>query len=237
MLLAFVDSPQRHRRLTIFPVVASDEPQLSYLLMTDALRRGVLTLGEREPGNPPHFVAQNRSPHPVLILDCETVEGGGVNHATTQSVLLGPGSVTKVPMSCRDAGKWSCEKLREKFSESLASFSLLEDQVGILAFLDRQLLGLDILGSPELFEAVHQRLLAGHLMTASSAGTNGGFDPLAEEADLQALALALQEAIRMDAPCPGRGEYSTLHGEVSGGELRHNGHLVHLSVFPAGTAA
>ena len=127
--------------------------------------------------------------------------------------------------------------MREKFSESLASFSLLEDQVGLLAFLDRHLLGLDVLGSPELFEAVHKRLLAGHLMTASFAGTNGGFDPPAEEADLQTLAQALQEAIRVDAPCPGKGQYSTLHGGVSGGELRHNGHLVHLSVFPAGTAA
>jgi hypothetical protein len=237
MLLAFVDTPQKHRRLTIFPVVTSDEPQLSYLLMADALRRGELSLERAGPNEEPHLIARNGSSQPVLILDCETMEDRKLNHGTNQSVLLGPGSTTAVPVSCRDAGKWSCEELKQQFSSALENFPLLNDQVGILAFLDNHLLGLDVLGTPALFEAVHQRLLAGYLMTTLAAGENGGHCPSAREPDLRALALDLEEAERVSAPSFGNGEYATLQGRITGGELRHNGHLVHLSVFPNGSAA
>jgi hypothetical protein len=237
MLLAFVDAPQRLGRLTIFPVVSSDEPHLSYLLMADALRRGVLTIEGDPAGDPLHLVAQNKGPQPVLILDCENMAGEKTSRATNQSVLLGPSSVTLVPVSCQEVGRWSCKELEERFSGMIESFPLLEAQVGILAFLDRQLLGLDVLGSPDLYAPVHGRLLTGHLVTVLAAGKRPTLDQPAREPELKALAKALQDAQRVAAPCPGRGRYSTLHGEVTGGELTHNGHLVHLSVFPNGTVA
>ncbi len=237
MLLAFADTPQRHQRLTIFPVVAADEPQLSYLLMMDAMRRGVLTIEKNGAGKAPHLIARNSGSEPVLILDCETVRGVGENQSTNQSVLLGPESVTEVPVSCSETGKWSCDEREKKFSERLAKFPLLENQVGILAFLGRQLLGLDALGSPDLYSPLHRRLLTGYLVTAVAAGKGGTPESSAEESEIQALAMALEGAVRLSAPCPGHGEYCTLHGEITGGELRHNGHLVHLSVFPNGAAA
>ena len=237
MLLAFIDTPQRHGRLTVFPVLASDEPQLSYLLLRDALRGGTLTIKENGIGEDPCLIAQNRGSQPVLILDCESMRGGSENHTTNQSILLGPGSVTHVPTSCMAPGKWSCEKREQRFSKDMESFPILENQVGILAFLGRQLLGLDAIGSPDLYAPVHRRLLASYLLMSMTAGERANAEPPPEEADIQALAMALQCAVRVDAPCPGSGEYSTLHGDVTGGELRHNGHLVHLSVFPNGVAA
>ena len=237
MLLAFVDTPQRHDRLTVFPVVASDEPHLSYLLLADALRRGVLTIEQNGPGEPPHLIAQNLGSEPVLILDCEMMRGAEENHSTNQSVLLGPGSVTRVPISCEESGKWSCEAREKRFSKKLDHFPLLEDQVGILAFLGRQLLGMDALGSPDLYSSLHRRLLSGYFLTALAAGKAGESETPADEGEIAALAMALERAERVMAPCPGYGEYSTLHGPVTGGELRHNGHLVHLSVFPNGAAA
>ena len=237
MLLAFVDSPQRHQRLTIFPVVASDGPQLSYLLMMDALRKEVLTIEGNGVGGPPLLIARNCGSEPILILDCETVKGMGENHSTNQSVLLGPESVTEVPLSCSEAGKWSCKERERRFSKRLAKFPLLNGQVGILAFLGRQLLGLDALGSPELYSPLHRRLLTGYFITALAAGKKARAESPAEDAELRALARALEGAERVAAPCPGYGQYSTLHGEISGGELRHNGHLVHLSVFPRGIPA
>jgi len=237
MLLAFIDTPQRHDRLTVFPVVASDEPQLSYLLLTDALRRGVLTIEPIGSGAIPHLMAQNLGSEPVLILDCETMKGVGENHSTNQSVLLGPDSVTKIPISCHESGKWSCEAREKRFSRKLDHFPLLEGQVGILAFLGRQLLGLDALGSPELYSSLHRRLLSGYFLTALAAGKAGESETPADEGEIASLAMALECAERVPEPCPGYGEYSTLHGQVTGGELRHNGHLVHLSVFPNGVAA
>ena len=237
MLLAFADIPQCHEMLTIFPVVAADEPELSYLLITDAIRRGVVTLQENGGGTPPHILARNGGSQPVLVLDCETLLGVRSNHSTHRSMLLGPGSTTKVPISCMDPGKWSCSDLQERFLEIQEKFPLLKNQVGILAFLGRDLLGLDALGCPELYSSLHRRLVTGYLITALAAKTNGGLRPPAEMEDLQALADALQFAERVAAPNVGYGEYSTLEGTVTGGELRHNGHLVHLSVFPTGAVA
>lgn len=237
MLLAFVDTPQRHGRLTVFPILATDEPRLSYLLMTDALRRGVLTIKENGQGEPPHLIARNRSSQPVLILDCESMTGRGAHHTTNQSVLLGPGSTTKVPTSCVTPGKWDCEELNERFSDALSNFPILENQVGVLAFLGQHLLGLDALGTPELYAPLHRRLLTGYLFTTHAAGEEAEAEAPAEVAEIQALAQDLEQAIRVEAPSPGSGEYSILLGAVTGGELRHNGHLVHLSVFPNGVAA
>jgi hypothetical protein len=237
MLLAFVETPQRHQRLTVFPVVAADEPGLSYLLMTEAVRRGVLTIEEDGGGSFPHLIVRNSGSDPVLMLDCETVHGAGEHRSTAQSILLGPDSVTKVPVSCVEAGKWSCEDHRRKLSKSLGRFPLLEGQVGVLAFLGRQLLGLDALGSPELYSPLHRRLMTGYLITALAAGKKARAGSSAEEDEVRALAKALEGAERVTAPCHGHGEYCTIQGEVTGGELRHNGHLVHLSVFPKGVAA
>lgn len=237
MLLAFVDTPQRHDRITIFPVVAADEPQLSYLLLADALRRGVLTLEENGPGEAPCLIAKNRSTQPVLILGSEIVAGDRDPRSVFQTVLLGPDSVTRVPTSGDGISKWSCAALEAQFSRDLRQFPLLENQVGVLAFMGRELLGLDILGTPELYSPLHRRLLTGHLLTALISGEKVKLESPAEETEMQATARALETAHREAAPCPGRGEYTTIHGELTGGELRHNGHLVHLSVCPNGVAA
>ena len=237
MLLAFVDTPQRHERLTVFPVVSADEPQLSYLLMVDALRKGFLTVEESRPGEPPCFIARNQGTQPVLILDCEAVEGANFSFTTNQSVLLGPSSVTRVPGFCAKSGKWNCLELERRFSPHLDDFPLLDDQVGILAFLGQHLLGLDVLGCPQLYGDLHRRLLTGDLVTAENAGEAECLEEPAEETEIQALAMALEGAERVAAPCVGHGEYTTIQGQVTGGELRHNGHLVHLSVFPNGIAA
>jgi hypothetical protein len=237
MLLAFAEIPQRHDRLTVFPVVSADEPELSYLLLSDAIRRGVVTLEDNGGGNPPHVLARNTGSDLVLLLDCETLLGVRGKHSTHQSMLLGAGSTTKIPLSCMDPGKWSCQELEKRFAESQSSFPLLRNQVGILAFLGRDLLGLDALGCPDLYAALHRRLVTGYLITAIAASGDTVPATLADSDDLRALASALEVAERVAEPHVGHGEYASLRGTVAGGELRHNGHLVHLSVFPKGVAA
>ena len=237
MLLAFVDTPQRHGRLTIFPVVSADEPHLSYVLMADALRRGVLTVEANGPEETSGLLVRNRGTEPVLILDCEAVEGMRMGETTDQSVLLGPASVTRVPTSSGAVEKWSGGETEERFGHCLESFPLLDNQVGILAFLGQHLLGLDVLGCPDLYADLHRRLLTSYLLTGEVSSGAAELETPAEQSEIQALARALEEAERVAAPCPGNGEYTTIHGQVTGGELRHNGQLVHLSVCPSGAAA
>ena len=237
MLLAFLETPQRWEGLTVFPVVAADEPELSYLLLADAMETGVLTISENEPGEPPHLVALNRGPVPVLVLDCETVSRAGCGYASDQSVLLGPRGVTRIPLSCRDTRKWSCREGERRFSSDLSHFPMVEDQVGVLAFMGRQFLGMDALGSPSLYSRLHRRLLTGYLLTAVAAAGESWLEPPAEQDDVECLAWALEVAQRHPTPYVGHGEYTVLDGLVAGGELRHNGNLVHLSVFPRGVEA
>jgi len=236
-LLAFVDTPQRHGGLTVYPVVSADQPDLSYVLVADALRRGLLTFRDGLSEDGPCVTASNSGNLPVLILDCEAMGGLDTKRACDQSVLLGPGSVTQLPTACLNATKWDSEEPSEPAAKSTGAFPLLEDQVGILVFLGRHFLGMDVLGSPELYRHLHKRLLTGYLETAGAAAEGGDLQPSANGEEVQALALALEGAERVAVPCPGHGEYAMLRGTVAGGELRHNGHLVHLSVFPAGAAA
>jgi hypothetical protein len=197
----------------------------------------VLSISEHGGSRTPRFVARNQGTLPILILDCEEVPGGVTNRSTSRSILLGPNSTTEFPVSCMEGGRRFPTDREMELSEALEAFPTLVGQVGLMVFLGQQFLGMDALGSPALYAPLHRRLLAGYLIeTLASKCRCGGWRPTSE-AEVLALAEALEMAERVPSPTDGQGDYSTLQGAVAGGELRHNGHLVHLSVFPAGLAA
>lgn len=237
MLLAFVDIPQRYGSLTAFPILASDEPQLAYLSMTEAVHRGVLTIHREGSAEPAFIIASNLGTQPILILECEHLGEVGDIHSTIQSVLLGPATVTKLPVTTRGPDKWQGAERRTICKVAMSSFPILEDQVGILAFLGRQFLSLEALGTPSLYALFHKQLMEAHILTAMGCYAGSFQEPGADLHELQTLAMALENATRETAPCHGSGDYSILCGEVVGRELRHNGHLVHLTVNPNGVAA
>jgi hypothetical protein len=237
MLLAFVDIPQRWEHLTIFPVVASDEPELSYLLLGEAIQNGAVTAKESGSPTPSSLSVRNHGSVPVLILDSEALECVAGHHAADQSVLLGPDTVTHVPLSHGCPGRWNTHGCVATSLPLLGGFSMLDRQVGTLAFLGRQFLGLDVLGSPDLYARLHHRLLRGHLASALAVGDCCWGDPPANQGEVEALAWAMECAERLATPYAGQGEYCLIRGDVLGGELRHNGNLVHLSLFAKGAQA
>jgi len=237
MLLAFLDAPQRHQQLTIFPVVASEEPDIPLVSAADAVRTGVLTFKERRHGSTLILIAENCSCKPVLILDGERLFGARRYRLRTPSILLGPDTETEIPF-------WGVEHDRESSTRTendspgwLNEFPVLGRQVGILAFLGRRFLGLDALGSPSFYAPFHCRLLTEHLMRAFGARRKAGRGPPTHDSEVCAVAGALENAERIPSNTPGRGRYRVLKGPVRGGELSHEGRLVHLSVFPAGVEA
>jgi hypothetical protein len=237
MLLAFVDIPQRWEHLTLFPVVASDEPELSYLLLGEAIQNGDVTVKESGSRTPSSLSVRNHGSVPVLILDSEALECVAGHPAADQSLLLGPDTVTDVPLSRGCPGRWN---LHGRVGTALPlpdGFSILDRQVGTLAFLGRQFLGLDVLGSPDLYSRLHHRLLRGHLTSALAISDCGQVESPANQDELEALAWAMECAERLATPYRGQGEYCLIRGDVLGGELRHNGNLVHLSLFAKGAQA
>jgi hypothetical protein len=106
MFEATLGSAQHHSNLTIFPILAEADRDLPYLLMADALATGVLTIKEVGHGQVPLLEAHNKALEPVLILDGEQLIGAMQNRMTNRSILLPPESVTRIPVSCMEQGRW-----------------------------------------------------------------------------------------------------------------------------------
>ena len=106
MLEALLGEAQRHENLTIFPVLAEEERTLPYLLLADALASGVLTIGEKNGGQVPLLLARNDGAEAILVLDGEQLVGARQNRMTNRSILLPPGAVTEIPVSCMEQGRW-----------------------------------------------------------------------------------------------------------------------------------
>jgi hypothetical protein len=106
MLEATLGLAQHHRNLTLFPILAEEGRDLPFLLMAEALSRGVLTIREVGQGQVPMLETQNKGPDPILILDGEQLIGAKQNRMTNRSILLPGESVTQIPVSCMEQGRW-----------------------------------------------------------------------------------------------------------------------------------
>ncbi len=106
MFQASLGRPQHHENLTIFPILAEQERELPYLLMAEALAVGVLTIGEKNGGQVPVLLATNAGKQAILVLDGEQLIGAKQNRMTNRSLLLPPKSITEIPVSCMEQGRW-----------------------------------------------------------------------------------------------------------------------------------
>ena len=106
MFEATLDQPQHHENLTIFPILAEQERESPYGLMADALAMGILTIREKDGGEVPILLATNTGIHSILILDGEQLIGAKQNRMTNRSLILPPNSITEIPVSCMEQGRW-----------------------------------------------------------------------------------------------------------------------------------
>ncbi len=130
----------------------------------------------------------------------------------------------------------------ESVDDWIASFPCRDDQVGLLAFLGRRPLGLDVVGSQVLHARLHERFLGGYVMDAlarrrrptekPTGAHRNGINPESAHRFLSVVGLAP----RGKAPTVGRGTYHLLSGRAIGAEcsdiVEGTERLVHLSAFP-----
>ena len=106
------------------------------------------------------------------------------------------------------------------------------DQVGALACVGGAPIALDVIGRPEVFRALHDRLARGYALDALSAGPARG-----EVADGTVAAAFLAQALtasRRPIANPGIGEARALVGpRLVGSTLAHDGELIALCAFPS----
>lgn len=237
MLEAFIDAPLRHKQLSVFPVIAPRGPVLSYLLSTEIADAGVLTVREKGEGPAPVLLARNNSLHSVLILAGEPFPGGNPGRLVERSILLGGKSVSTIPASSLEMGGWVTEEQEAEITEWLGCFPLQRRQVGSLTFHGDQFLGMEALGSARLYAPLHRRILIRFIKEAMNAPSQLEGNRFAMEREAQMVVDATDRADRVETKKVGLGDYWSLSGPVSGGELIHQGQLVHLSVRPAPVGA
>ena len=111
----------------------------------------------------------------------------------------------------------------------LTHFPAVPQQVGLLAMIGNQPLGVDVIGGANLYSRLHQRFLYGYVMDALTTDVNAtSLPPVTGEEYLDRV----RTADRSATDSVGGGRYHVLSGRVVGGELNDEQQLVHLSAFP-----
>ncbi len=108
---------QRYRNVTVFPLFCGFKPPVKHMVLKEAMEKGLLTIGEvSEGGRVPQLKVANNADSPVLILDGEELFGAKQNRVLNTTVLLRKHSVTIIPVSCTEQGRWHYES--KTFTES-----------------------------------------------------------------------------------------------------------------------
>lgn len=90
-------------------------------LLEQALEGGSFKVTEvSEGGSVPFLRAENGGVNPVLILDGEELVGGKQNRIVNASLIILPGKMIDIPVSCMEAGRWN--RQREDFAAGEAVF-------------------------------------------------------------------------------------------------------------------
>jgi len=105
----------------VFPLFSEKEYKVEYLMMKEALQKGVLKIEEvSESGSVPELSATNKSDLPILLLGGEELEGAKQNRILNMSILLPPNKKTVIPVSCVEQGRWSYRGRNFKETDNIA---------------------------------------------------------------------------------------------------------------------
>jgi hypothetical protein len=103
--------------MTVFELLRPKNGGPEYITLREALERGAFAVTEvSEGGSVPELMAANKGEVAVLLLDGEEVRGAKQNRILNTTILVGPRSTIKVPVSCVEHGRWSYQE--REFMES-----------------------------------------------------------------------------------------------------------------------
>jgi len=99
---------QSHVNMTLFPLLASDAGTPDYLVLEEALGRGVVEITEvSQGGSVPDLKLVNKSPSKLLLVDGEELVGAKQNRILNATFLIAGLTEITVPVSCVEQGRWS----------------------------------------------------------------------------------------------------------------------------------
>ena len=102
-----VQNPIGHLNLTLVPVEGDGDEHQEYLLSSEALERGLLTITEvGEEGSVPELKVKSTSEMMILLLDGEELVGAKQNRIVNTTILLPAKADMTIPVSCVEQGRW-----------------------------------------------------------------------------------------------------------------------------------
>lgn len=102
-----IGEPLAHEGLTVFPLTTELEIALEHLILEEALDSNGFQITEAsQSGSVPELLAVNGTDSAVLLVDGEELVGAKQNRILNVSVLVGPGTTVKIPVSCVEQGRW-----------------------------------------------------------------------------------------------------------------------------------
>ncbi|GIV09813.1 MAG: hypothetical protein KatS3mg019_1904 [Fimbriimonadales bacterium] len=98
---------QSYENLSITPLLTDTVAEPRYLLMQDALAKGLLVIEEVSvSGSVNTIKATNKATVPVLLPDSEELVGAKQNRVLNVSILLAAQTTTLIPVTCVEQGRW-----------------------------------------------------------------------------------------------------------------------------------
>jgi hypothetical protein len=102
-----VDEPIAWSKVRMHPLRLRGEASLEYLTLDDSDLDGLVTVEEASAsGSVPELRVRNRTKCRVLIPEGSTLIGAKQNRVVNLSVVIAPESVTIIPVSCVERGRW-----------------------------------------------------------------------------------------------------------------------------------
>ena len=99
---------KHYKNMVLFPIFSKSEFNTNYFTLGEALLQELLEISEvNSSGSVPELKVINLADVPVLILDGEELKGAKQNRIINTTVLIKEKSVTIIPVSCTEQGRWS----------------------------------------------------------------------------------------------------------------------------------
>jgi hypothetical protein len=102
-----IEAPVSYQKLRIIPLRLRSTSDLEYLTLDEASAALVTVEESSAAGAVPELRVRNRAKGRVFIPDGSTLSGAKQNRVVNLSVMLAPESVTVIPVSCVERGRWS----------------------------------------------------------------------------------------------------------------------------------
>ncbi len=114
--------------LTVFALSSGISSDYNYILLDEALKKGVLKVKEIGEGSVPEISVINSGSEDVFIMDGEELTGAKQNRTVNISMLIPAEGAVNVPVSCVEQGRWDLVSEHFAASENISFADLRRKQ-------------------------------------------------------------------------------------------------------------